>query len=47
MCLCRLHHDNVQAHLTDKDIQWEWIAKTLGRAIDLGVIVVEPKKHGD
>jgi len=39
MCLCRAHHDALHQYLIDKEVQWEWIGKTLGRAIEEGVLV--------
>jgi len=37
MCLCECHHGLMQEYLLKKEVQWELIGKTLGRAIDEGV----------
>jgi len=41
MCLCQYHHDGVQKYLLNKEYQWEWIGKTLGKAVEEGILILK------
>lgn len=38
MPLCREHHNLVQSNSQYWPMQWEWIVRTLGRAIEEGIL---------